>query len=220
MTPSKRSQGHSSRLSAAERREQILAVAADVFRERPYGDVSLDRIAAQSGVARGLINHHFGTKRELYVEVVRGIMGVPALPIPDDVHGDTLERRVDASIARWLDAIERDRDIWLDSLRTAGMGDPEIAAIAEDAREEAVRRAVQVMGLGSVDELGPERTGLMRAWLALAEGAVLQWLAYGRLTKQQVHSLAVDTAVRVATGLIDEFAAVIGETAASTRRDR
>lgn len=205
------------RLAPSERRAQILAVATEIFRERPYGEVSLDDIAREAGIARGLINHHFGTKRDLYVEVVRRIMSVPELPVPEYVHGQTLRQRLDLAVGTWLDAIERNRDIWLDSVQTSGMGDPQIAEITEDARETAARRAAQIMGLGPVEQLSPERMGMLRAWEALAEASVRQWLEYGRLTRRQVHDLVVETAVRMAEGLIEEMAAVIGEGAARQR---
>lgn len=194
------------------RREQILQVATRIFRTRHYGDVSLDEIAEAAGIARGLINHHFGTKRDLYVEVVRRFMEVPELPVPDYVHGATLRNRLDESIGVWLGTIERNRDLWLDSVRGAGIGDPEVARIAEEAREIGAVRAVQIMGLGPVEQLSPERMGMIRAWGALSEGAIVQWLEYERLTREQVHHLVVETGARLAEGLMDEFAEAIGET--------
>lgn len=198
------------RLSAEDRREQILSVASEVFRSRPYGDVSLDEIADAAGVARGLINHHFGTKRDLYLEVAKSTIHAPELPVPEYVQGQTLRERIELSLGGWLDMIEENKAVWLDSLRT-GMGDPEIAELAETAREQATDQAIRVMGLGPVEDLSPERRGLMRAWQALAEGAVVQWLLYDRLSRRQVEDLVVETGVRLAEGMMDEFAEVIGE---------
>ena len=184
------------RLAPGERRAQILRVAVEAFRSRPYDEVSLDEIAEAAGIARGLINHHFGTKRDLYVEVVRWLMRSPELPVPEYVQGATVRSRLDDSVGVWLSAIERSRDLWLAAMSTAGMGDPEIASIIEATREQAARRLAEVMGLGPVAELSAERMGLLRAWEALAEGAIRQWLEYGRLTRAQVHELMVETAVR------------------------
>lgn len=197
------------RLSADDRRAQILAVASDVFRSRPYGDVSLDEIAEKAGVARGLINHHFGTKRDLYLEVAKSTIHAPELPVPEYVQGQTLRERIELSVGGWLDMIEDNKAVWLDSLRT-GMGDLEIAELAEQAREQAAEQAVRVMGLGPVEDLTPERRGLMRAWQALAEGAVVQWLLYDRLTRRQVENLIVESGVRLAEGLLEVFVEAIG----------
>lgn len=199
------------RMAPEARREQILQVATRIFRTRHYGDVSLDEIAESAGIARGLINHHFGTKRDLYVEVVRRFMQVPEMPVPDYVHGATLRDRMDQSVGAWLATIERNRDLWSDSVRGAGLGDPEVARITEEAREVGAVRSAQIMGLGPVDELTPERLGMLRAWGALSEGAIIQWLEYGRLTREQVHHLVVESGARLAEGLMDEFAEAIGE---------
>ncbi len=199
------------RLAPDERRAQILRAADEIFRAQPYDEVSLDRIADAAGITRGLINHHFGTKRELYVEVVRRLMRIPELPVPAYVQGATARSRLDESVGGWLDAIERNRDLYLAATTVAGTADPEIGAIVEEARETAARRLAEVVGLGPLDDLSPGRLGLLRAWEALAEGAIRQWLEYGRLSREQVHLLVVETAARASEGLLDELLAAIGE---------
>ena len=81
------------RLGPDARRNEILAVAIRVFGEQPYAAVQMAEIAREAGVARGLLNHYFGTKRDLYVEVVRALMIVPEI---DRVHlpNGTLRHRV------------------------------------------------------------------------------------------------------------------------------
>src|SRR5947209_20620808 len=70
------------RLDHDERRRQILLVARRLFSERNYDAVSTSEIAREAGVARGLLHHYFGTKRELYLEVVRNLMRMPSNPVP------------------------------------------------------------------------------------------------------------------------------------------
>src|SRR5581483_7319796 len=67
------------RLEPDARREQILDCAVRLFGERPYAAVSTSEIAREAGVARGLLNHYFGTKRDLYLEVVRAMVALPEL---------------------------------------------------------------------------------------------------------------------------------------------
>lgn len=59
------------RLDPRHRREQILDVARRHFAERHYDAVSTAELAADAGVNRGLVYHYFGTKRELYLEVLK-----------------------------------------------------------------------------------------------------------------------------------------------------
>lgn len=199
------------RLAPDVRRAQILRAADEIFRSHPYDEVSLDSIADAAGITRGLISHHFGTKRELYVEVVRRLMRIPELPVPAYVQGATPRSRLDESVGNWLDAIDRNRDLYLAAIAVTGAADPEIAAIVDDAREVAALRLAEVIGLGPADTLTPERLGLLRAWEALAEGAVRQWLEYGRLNREQVHALMVETAARASEGALDELLAAIDE---------
>ncbi len=53
-----------------ERYYAILQAAETLFAERGYQGVSLDEIARSAGVAKGLINYHFGNKENLLVHVL------------------------------------------------------------------------------------------------------------------------------------------------------
>src|SRR5690348_5061063 len=90
------------RLDHDERRRQILACARRLFSERNYASVSTADIAGEAGVARGLLHHYFGTKRDLYLEVVRSLMRTPANPVPLQSAGHDLERIIDDGVDRWL----------------------------------------------------------------------------------------------------------------------
>src|SRR3954468_21189652 len=92
------------RLEHDERREQILAAARRLFSERPPGSVSTTDIAREAGVARGLLNHYFGTKRDLYLEVVRALVTLPEM---DDAEAGTgsLRKRVQRSVDWFLDTV-------------------------------------------------------------------------------------------------------------------
>ena len=205
--------GRRSRLSADERRAQILDAAEELFRDEAYEEVSLERIAERAGITRGLINHHFGTRRDLYVEVVRRQLNVPVLPIPEYRPGATVRDRLAQSVGAWLDQVDGAREPWLAAVRAADIGDPEIEVVVEASREQGAVRAAEVMGFGPAGDLTPERLGMLRAWLALAEAAIVQWLDHERLTREQVQLLVVETGARAAEGMIDELAALIGEDA-------
>ena len=199
-----------SRLEPDERRRQILDAARRLFSERHYGAVSLEEIATEAGVARGLINHYFGTKRDLYVEVIREMVRVPPLPVPEYVAGTSVRARVSEAVGRWLEMTSRNRGTWLDSIRSQGLGDPEIAAVFEEAREDAAVRMIAILGLGPIEDVAPERLAMMRAYGGLAEAATVQWLDHGRLDREQVHELLVESATRMAEGLYEAVVAADG----------
>src|SRR5258708_39592972 len=90
------------RLDHDERRRQILQCARRLFSERPYASVSTTELAREAGVARGLLHHYFGAKRDLYLEVVRTMMRVPTNPVPLEAPGRGIEVVIDDSVGRWL----------------------------------------------------------------------------------------------------------------------
>lgn len=56
-----------------ERRAQLISTAARAFVRGGYGATSLDEVAAEAGVTKVLIYHHFASKRELYLAVLRDV---------------------------------------------------------------------------------------------------------------------------------------------------
>jgi AcrR family transcriptional regulator len=197
--------GTGTRLAPDERRRQILAAARSLFNERHYGAVSTADIAAEAGIARGLINHYFGTKRDLYVEVVRQMVRVPPPPVPEYVQGTTPEERLAESIDDWLEMVWRNRETWLAALQAQGLGDPEIGAIFEEAREDAASRMIAVLGLGPTAEASPELRGVLRAYGGMAEAATVQWLQHGRFSREQVAALLNDSVPRLVGPALDQI---------------
>ena len=52
-------------------RTEIIRAALELFLERGFAGASLSAIAEQAGVAKSLIHHHFGSKKELWTIVKR-----------------------------------------------------------------------------------------------------------------------------------------------------
>jgi AcrR family transcriptional regulator len=179
------------RLEHDERRRQILVVARRLFSERSYAAVSTTDIAREAGVARGLLNHYFGTKRELYLEVVRALVRMPSSPVPRG-RGGGLELVFSESVGRWLEMLGRNRGTWLAAVGAQGLGrDAEVEAILDDAREQAVDRLIAAMEPYEAAEASDELRAVVRAYSGLAEAASLEWLLRERLTREQVHTLLV-----------------------------
>ena len=59
------------RMSASERREEILAAATEVFAQSGFHQTAIDKIARQAGVSKALIYEHFSSKSELQETVLR-----------------------------------------------------------------------------------------------------------------------------------------------------
>jgi len=59
------------RLSPDDRRNELLALGAEVFGQRPYDEVRIDEVAERAGVSRALMYHYFPDKRTFFAAVVR-----------------------------------------------------------------------------------------------------------------------------------------------------
>jgi AcrR family transcriptional regulator len=81
-------------------RAAIVRAAAIEFAERGYDAAGTDRIAARARVNKAMLYYHFGSKRELYLEVVRDMVrtvGGRARAIADGA--GAAEQKLDAWIA-------------------------------------------------------------------------------------------------------------------------
>ena len=59
-----------SRMTAAARREQLIAIARGLFAERGFDGTSIEEIAARAAVSKPVVYEHFGGKEGLYAVVV------------------------------------------------------------------------------------------------------------------------------------------------------
>ncbi len=177
------------RLEPDERKEQIFACAARLFGDRPYSEVSTSDIAAEAGVARGLINHYFGTKRELYLEIIRRALTVPRLAVEILPQGP-LELRADVAIDWFLDMVTSQEKMWLAAIAPEGIGrDLEVEQILEEADRESADRVLEAVGLSRESEHGQELNALVRAFGGMVKAAGREWLVRGSLDRGQVHTL-------------------------------
>lgn len=186
------------RLEPDERRAQILACAIDMFGERPYAAVSTAELAQRAGVARGLINHYFGNKRDLYLAVVRRMVTLPKLDNMVVPTGSARER-VDASVHWLLDTIAEHGSTWVKVTSHEGVGDdPEVQQILDAADDAAAERLLLMVGLADSAH-GAELRAMVRAYGGLVKVAGREWITRGTLTREQVHELLCDMLLTLVT---------------------
>ena len=201
-------------LEAEERRAQILRVAAQLFSERNYDAVSTAEVAKAAGVARGLVNHYFRTKRELYVEVVRSMLEVPddLFPAPADAGRFDRDEVLSDAVDRWLRTVKANRGTWLACIGAQGFGrDPELEAVLEQARRRIIDQLI-TLAWGPPQNATPEVRALMRGYEGFAQAITADWLTTGRLPRRTVHELLVQGLV----ALVDEVLPNIEQTGVTT----
>jgi AcrR family transcriptional regulator len=185
------------RLEPDVRRGEILACAVRLFGERPYAEVSTTDIALTAGVARGLVNHYFGTKKDLYLEVIRVMVTIPEVALERLPEGD-LHTRVDASVAWFLDVVSRHSTSWLAAVNAGGLGrDADVDRVLAEAEDVAADRVLAAVGLADVADHREALRGMIRAYLGLAKATATEWLRRGVLTRDEVHLLLATTLLAI-----------------------
>jgi AcrR family transcriptional regulator len=190
------------RLEPDARREQILDCAVRLFGDRPYAAVSTTDIAREAGVARGLLNHYFGTKRDLYLEVVRKLVVLPDLD-GTQVSTGPLKTRVQRSVDWFLDVVSVHGKTFVAVTGAEGVGDdPEIERILADADDAAARKVLQTVGL---DPDVPGHRAVIRAYGGLVKAAIREWVRGQTVTRDQVHLLLSQALITIVRDVLPEM---------------
>lgn len=162
------------RLPNDARRAQLIALGLRLFSTRTYDDVSIDDIAAEAGVSKGLLYHYFGGKRALYVAVVEEAAEHLSAATTPDPALDARTRAI-TGLMGYLDFVD-ERAAAFSALMQGGLGtDPEIAAIVERTRTTIEHRFLEGLGL---EAPRPVFRTAIRSWMGAVESASLDWLAH------------------------------------------
>jgi TetR/AcrR family transcriptional regulator len=90
------------RRSARDSKAALFRAAALEFSERGYDAAGTDRIAARARLNKAMLYYHFGSKRDLYLEVVRDMFATVGARLRTIADGPgTAEEKLD----RWIAAI-------------------------------------------------------------------------------------------------------------------
>jgi AcrR family transcriptional regulator len=155
------------RLSPEDRRRQLLGIGLRMLVDKPIQDLSLDAVASEAGISRGLLFHYFPTKTDYYDAVIgAAVRRVLRNIAPDNgVDSDVALRYF---IERFFKQIERRRTFYL--ALVFGTGTISLGSEGVDSlRMTAARRVVAA--LGHDDDALPAVHG----WIAYVEDRALQW---------------------------------------------
>jgi AcrR family transcriptional regulator len=131
------------RLSAAERRQQILAAAQEVFAQRGYHGSSLDEIAQASGTSKALIYEHFESKRALHETLLTEHAGELLKRFEANAaQGTTGEERLRSGVDAFFGWVQERPEAWRALFRDAA--DPELAPMV-DQLQARITQAILAM---------------------------------------------------------------------------
>lgn len=171
-------------MSPDHRREQLLDLGVKLLSTRSLDALSIDDLAVEAGISRGLLYHYFGNKREFHQAVVRRAADdVIRLTRPDD----SLEPldRLAQGLAAYVDYVEENRQVYATLVRGAAAGNEMLREIYADARSALTGRIFDSFDqLGLTD--GPAVRLLTNGWAAMVEEAVLVWVSDPQIPKEEL----------------------------------
>jgi len=158
------------RLSADDRRRQLVGIGLAKIVETPIQDLSLDEVAAEARISRGLLFHYFPTKTDFYLACIAAAgrrmlrTTAPDPTLPPDEQVETVTRLM-------VEQIERRRDFYLALVHGHGVADHRVSEVMESVRDGSTERVMAALGV-------PERQrDVVRAWWAYTEDRALTWSA-------------------------------------------
>ncbi len=159
------------RMTPQDRRRQLVGIGLRKFVDRPVQELSLDEVAAEAGVSRGLLFHYFPTKTDYHRAVVEAARRRVARTVSPDpgVIGETAVRQV---VERFLDQVARRRESYVALV----LGQAPIARAAGDDPVETVREHVAGVVARATD-LPDAALPAVHGWVAYLEDRALQWSA-------------------------------------------
>jgi AcrR family transcriptional regulator len=158
------------RLTASDRRRQLVGIGLAKIVEKPIQDLSLDDIAAEAGISRGLLFHYFPTKTDFYLACIAaaGRRMLRTTAPDEDLPGD---EQVETVTRLMVEQIERRRDFYLALVHGHGVADPRVSEVMDSVRDGSTDRVMVAL------EVPERQRDVVRAWWAYTEDRALTWSA-------------------------------------------
>jgi AcrR family transcriptional regulator len=162
------------------RREQLLELGVQLLSTRSLDELSIEVLAEQAGISRGLLYHYFGNKADFHRAVIRKAADDLIRVTAPVQRGEPLER-----LARSLDAyveyVETNYAGYTSMVRGAASGNEDLRGIYEEARAALTDRIFDVAESEGVLEVfhledTPAVRLMVRGWSAMAEEVVISWV--------------------------------------------
>jgi AcrR family transcriptional regulator len=175
------------RLSPEQRRVQLLDLGVRLFAHRSLEELSVDVLAQEAGISRGLIYHYFGDKLGFREAVVRRAADDLIAATAPPAAGEPVERLV-VSMGAYVDWVERNREGYLSLVRGAA-SDPVLRDVYDEARFALTDRIFASDDSGQIPDTPVVRL-IVRGWAAYTEELVLSWAAEpGEVSREKLIDL-------------------------------
>lgn len=162
------------RMTPENRREQLLDLGVTLFASRSVDEISIEMLAEEAGISRGLLYHYFGNKHDFHEAVVRRAADDLVAQTAPPASGGPVERLA-ASMSAYVDYVEANYEGYVSLVRGAAGGNAALRAIYDDARAALTDRIFTEDLEGTMPDTPAVRL-VVRGWSAMAEDMVLAWV--------------------------------------------
>lgn len=163
------------RLSPEQRREQLLDLGVRLLAHRSLDELSIDLLAEEAGISRGLLYHYFGSKQAFHEAVVRHAADDLIAQTTPPTDGEPRERLL-TSLTAYVDYVTANHEGYVSLVKAAAGGNESLRSIYEDARSALNSRVFREDPQGEVVADTPAHRLVVRAWSAMTEELVLSWI--------------------------------------------
>ena len=202
------------RLPVQQRREQLIAVALELFSRHAPEEVSLDDVAAAAEASRPLVYRYFpGGKQQLYEAALRTAAEELASRFVEPTRGTPAER-LGHVLDRYFAFVGEYAAGYGALLRGGSAAENErTTAIVDEVRRTAYNSLIEQLG---VEQPGPRLTLMIRSWISVVEVTALTWLDDSRRGAEA--DRGIGTAAELRDWLVDEFVVMFAGAALHDRQ--
>jgi len=162
------------RLTPDQRRTQLLDLGVSLLATRSLDELTIDLLAEEAGISRGLLYHYFGTKHDFHEALVRRAIDDLVEQTAPPAGDDPLERLL-ASVAVYVDYVVANYEGYASIVKAAQGGNETLRRLYDGARAALTDRIFTADAQGEVVPDTPAARLMVRGWAALAEELVLAW---------------------------------------------
>jgi AcrR family transcriptional regulator len=149
------------RRNAAATREAILTSARRAFAQAGYDGAGVREIAAGAGVTAMLVNRYFGSKEQLFAEVLAAASAAPTILTRENLKSSNLPETIAATLVDITQAADTPLEGFLIMLHSASS-----KRAAEIGREQIEKGHQRTLTAALAGDLAPQRAALMLSLVA------------------------------------------------------
>ncbi|MFD6453557.1 MULTISPECIES: TetR/AcrR family transcriptional regulator [unclassified Nocardia] len=180
------------RLSPEERRLQLITLGAEMLVDRSLEDVSVDDIAKQAGISRGLLFHYFASKQEFHEAIARHVSTEFFVAIMPNRELSLFDMLRD-SIERFVDYATEHSASYRSVLRGPASVTPDMADYVNETRGAIADLIVSELPLPPEDPDLARLTLAIRGWIAFVEETILTWMIDKPISRESLVDLLVES---------------------------